>query len=121
MIKYFFILKQSEYTKNSNPEEGKVFSTSAVKRLPDDYKLVYGLDGYFAMKEGDEVLLFTGDTSGFLKNVSEPLYGIIGDYDGKFLLQADGSYARPAPSQTDKPVFNERSPRTTIEELILMQ
>ena len=112
---------QGEYSKNFNPEEGKVFSASTAEQLPDDYKLVYGFDGYFAMKEGDKVLCFAGDSSGFLKNVSEPLYGVVGSYDGKFLLQADGSYAKPVPSETDTPVFNEKSSRITIEELILMQ
>lgn len=112
---------QGEYSKNCNFEEGKVFSTSTVELLPDDYKLVYGFDGYFAMKEGDKVLLFSGDTSGFLKDVSEKLYGVVGSYDGKFLLQADGSYAKPVPSRTDKLIFNENSSRITIEDLILMQ
>ena len=111
--------KYGEYGKNCNLEK-KAFDTG-TNRFPDDYKLVCGFDGYFAMKEGDKLLCFAGDSSGFLKNVSEPLYDFIGDYDGKFLLQEDGSYATPIPSKTDKPIFNEKSSRTTISDLMAMQ
>ena len=109
-----------EYAKNCTIEK-KAFDTGTAERLPDDYKLVYGIDGYFALKEGDKVLCFAGDASGFLKNVSEPLYGIIGDYDGKFLLQEDGSYAKPVPSKTDKFIFNEKLSKITIKDLMSMQ
>ena len=57
------------------------------------------------MKEGEQVLLFLGDTTGFLKEIDGTLYGIIGDYDGKLYLQNDGTYKRPSPSETDEYVF----------------
>ena len=72
---------------------------------PDHFKVVCGADGFWPMKEGEQVLLFLGDTTGFLKEADGTLYGIIGDYDGKLYLQADGTYQRPSPSETDAYVF----------------
>jgi hypothetical protein len=72
---------------------------------PDYFKVVCGADGFWPMKEGEQVLLFLGDTIGFLKEIDGTLYGIIGDYDGKLYLQNDGTYKRPSPSETDEYVF----------------
>ncbi|MDP2892704.1 MAG: hypothetical protein Q8O09_06170 [Bacillota bacterium] len=103
-----------EYEKGCNIEP-KAFETG--ERLPADYKIVEGTDGYFPMKENEEMLLFVGDTSGFLKDVSEPLYDIMGAYDGKLHLQKDGSYAKPKPSSTDKHMFGEGTLTITLDEL----
>jgi len=108
-----------EHEKNCDIEE-KAFE-QGKERLPDDYKLVTGVDGFFSLKEGEQVLLFLGDESGFLKEVTEPLYSIIGGYDGKLFLQEDGSYARPLPNETDKLQFGEESLTITSEELNSIQ
>ena len=47
-------------------------------------------------------MLFLGDSSGFLKGFTAPLFDIIGATDGKLYLQKDGSYKRPMPTGTDK-------------------
>jgi len=60
---------------------------------------------------------FLGDCSGFLKEVDDPLYDIIGGYDGKLFPQKDGSFARPLPSKTDKYTFGEESLVITQDEL----
>lgn len=108
-----------EFEKNCNIEE-KAFEQGA-ERLPDDYKLVMGNDGYFPIQEKEQVLLMLVDESGFLKDVTEPLYSVLGSYDGKFFLQEDGSYAKPLPGQTDKLEFGEESLRITIDELEAIQ
>ena len=46
--------------------------------IPDDYNVVVGTDGFFPLEKDDEVLLFVGDTSGFLKDFNEPLFDIMG-------------------------------------------
>ncbi len=86
-------------------------------RLPDDYQLVIGIDGFYPLKSGESVLLFLGDTSGFLPGVSDPLYDIIGDTDGKLYAQQDGTYRKASPSQTDHYVFDEGNLTISVEEL----
>lgn len=82
-----------------------------------DKEIVYGIDWYYPLKEGENVLLFAGDSSGFLAEFDQPLYAVIGDYDGKFFLQDDGSYAKPLPAETDKHVFGDGSLIITMNEL----
>ncbi len=74
---------------------------------PDHFKVVCGADGFWPMKEGEQVLLFLGDTTGFLKDTDGTLYDIVGNYDGKLYLQPDGTYQRPSPTETDEYVFDE--------------
>ncbi len=93
-----------EYSENYIKDK-KSFDTGE-KLCSDDTKLVMGIDEYYPLSKDEEVLLFAGDTSGFLKDFSEPLYDIIGGYDGKLLLQKDGSYAKPKPSDSDKHEFD---------------
>ncbi len=82
-----------------------------------DKPIVMGSDWYYPLKEGEKVLLFAGDSSGFLKAFDQPLYAVIGDYDGKLFLQDDGSYAKPLPAETDKHVFGDGSLIITKNEL----
>ncbi len=82
-----------------------------------DKPIVMGSDWYYPLKEGEKVLLFAGDSSGFLKAFDQPLYAVIGDYDGKLFLQDDGSYAKPLPAETDKHVFGNGSLFITRNEL----
>ena len=104
-----------EYIKNCHIEK-KAFET--VEPVPDDYKIVVGMDGFFPLKEGERVLLFLADSTGFLKSVTERVFGIWGDYDGKLYLQPDGeTYARPLPSKTDKLRFGEGTLTITAGEL----
>lgn len=104
-----------EYQKGCNIEQ-KAFETD-LESVPDDKEVVTGVDGFFPLKEKEEVLLFVGDSSGFLKEVKEPTYSIWGVYDGKLYLQEDGSYARPFPSLTDIRIFGEGTLVITIDEL----
>ncbi len=88
---------------------------------PDHFKVVCGADGFWPMKEGEQVLLFLGDTTGFLKEADGTLYDIIGDYDGKLYLQSGGTYTRPSPSETDEYVFeagNLTADTETLKKLI---
>lgn len=82
-----------------------------------DKEIVYGIDWYYPLKEGENVLLFAGDSSGFLAEFDQPLYAVIGDYDGKFFLQDNGSYAKPLPAETDKHVFGDGSLIITADKL----
>ncbi|MBQ6426349.1 MAG: hypothetical protein IJJ92_06110 [Clostridia bacterium] len=84
---------------------------------PDYFKVVCGADGFWPMKKGEQVLLFLGDTTGFIKDLDGTLYDIIGDYDGKLYLQPDGTYKRPSPSQTDEYVFDPGNLTANIEAL----
>jgi hypothetical protein len=104
-----------EYEKGCNIEQ-KVFETG-LDRISSDSIIVVGNDGYFPLKNSDEVLLFVDDTKGFLKDIKEPVYGIWGTYDGKLYLQEDGSYARPLPTLTDNFEFGEGTLKIGIDEL----
>lgn len=104
-----------DYYENCHIEE-KAFETG--ERMPSDMKLVAGLDGYFPLKEGEQVLLFLGDETGFIEEIKEPLFGIWGGYDGKLFLQPDGvTYAKPLPAQTDKLQFGEGTFTITADDL----
>lgn len=92
-----------EWSKNCNSEV-KDFPTETH---PEDSKVVVGTDGFYPMKEGDSVLLFLGDTTGFLQEIDGILYDVMGTTDGILYLQSDGSYVKPTPSQTDLLVFDE--------------
>lgn len=85
--------------------------------LSADQEFCLGIDWYYPLKQGEKVLLFAIDSSGFLEEIDEPLYAVIGDYNGKLFLQEDGSYAKPLPSETDEHIFGEGSLVITIEEL----
>lgn len=82
-----------------------------------DKPIVMGSDWYYPLKEGEKVLLFACDSSGFLKAFDQPLYAVVGDYDGKLFLQDGGSYAKPLPAETDKHVFGNGSLIITKNEL----
>ena len=102
-----------EYSKHCFTDE-KDFETLTY---PDSYKVVCGADGFWPMKEGEQVLLFLGNTTGFLKEVDGTLYDIIGDYEGKLYLQSDGTYSRPSPSETDEYVFEAENLTADTETL----
>jgi len=81
--------------------EEKDFFTG--KRLPDDYRIVTGYEGYFPLREGDEVLLFLSETTGFQ---GELWYVTVDASDGKLYLQESGAYQQPLPSSTDELKFD---------------
>ena len=104
-----------EYHKNV-PKVEKAFYTGEPS--PDDKKYVYGIDGHFPLKEGEQVLLFLGDSTGYFKSIEGTTYCIWGDYDGKLLLMPDGkTYANPLPSENDTIEFGEESFKITVDEL----
>jgi hypothetical protein len=82
-----------------------------------DKQIVMGTDWFYPMKEGECVLLFAVDATGFLKQVDEPVYAIVGDYDGKLFFQEYGFYAKPLPSETDKHVFGDDSLIISMSQL----
>jgi len=104
-----------EYDENCNVDE-KAFE-QGVERLPDDQKIVIGHDGYYPLSEGENVLLFLGDSSGFLEGFEAPLFDIIGATDGKLYLQTDGIYKRPLPTSTDKYDFTGDTLTISEDEL----
>lgn len=108
-----------QYEKGCNIEE-KVFEVG-LERLPDDYQVIIGFDGFYPLQKNEEVLLFGGDSTEFLKDIEGPIYDIIGSYDGNLFLQGDGSYAKPLPGKTDKLEFGEESLTITSEELQSIQ
>lgn len=90
---------------------------SSEDRLPDDYQIVIGMDGFYPLKQGESVLLFLGDTSGFLPDFNDTLYSVSGDTDGKLYAQEDGTYKKPSPSQTDNYIFEDGNLTITVAEL----
>jgi len=82
-----------------------------------DTKFVEGMDGYYPLKVDDNVLLFVGDTSGFLNDFTGPLYDTYGDYEGKMYFRNENVYARNTPSNTDKIIFDEKSLSISLDEL----
>ncbi len=104
-----------EYHKNV-PKVEKAFYTGEPS--PDDKKYVYGLDGHFPLKEGEQVLLFLGDSTGYFKSIEGTTYCIWGDYDGKLFLQPDGvTYSTTLPSENDQLIFGEGTFKITVDEL----
>ncbi len=104
-----------EYNKNC-PSEKKAFETGDP--MPSDYQMVTGIDGFFPLKEGEQVLLFLADSTGFIKSNEQQMFGIWGAYDGKLFLQPDGvTYARPLPSKNDQLIFGEGTFKITVDEL----
>ena len=104
-----------EYHKNV-PKVEKAFYTGEPS--PDDKKYVYGLDGHFPLKEGEQVLLFLGDSTGYFKSIEGTTYCIWGDYDGKLFLQPDGvTYSTTLPSENDQLIFGEGTLKITVDEL----
>jgi hypothetical protein len=104
-----------EYAKHA-PKVEKAFYTG--EPMPSDYKFVQGKDGHFPLKEGEQVLLFLGDATGFIMSIEGPIYCIWGDYDGKLLLMPDGkTYANPLPSENDTIEFGEGTLTITVDEL----
>ena len=94
-----------EYDKHSRKVE-KAFYTG--EPMPANKKLVRGHDGHFPLKEGEQVLLFLGDCTGYFKSIEGTTYCVWGDYDGKLLLMPDGkTYANPLPSKNDTIEFGE--------------
>jgi hypothetical protein len=67
-----------EFVKNCNVEK-KDFESEG-ETIPDSTNYVFGLEGYFPMKMGDDVLIFAVDTSGFIKGYDKPLYSICGTF-----------------------------------------
>ena len=104
-----------EYTANCNTS-GKEFDNKGDS-ISDDYQVVIGMAGIFPLQTDDSVLLFLEDTSGFLPDFNEPLYDIIGDSDGKFYAQEDGTYKKPSPSQTDNYIFEDGNLTINVTEL----
>ncbi len=85
--------------------------------IPDDYNVVVGTDGFYPLEKDDEVLLFVGDANGFLKDFKEPLFSILGAYDGKLYLSGKDAYSRSSPSSTGARTFAENTLKISIEEL----
>lgn len=104
-----------EYSKGCEIPE-KDFEKDATK-LPDDQQLVVGVDGFYTFRQGEKVLIYAQDVSGFLENFNEPLYGITGGYDGKLFKQEDGTFKRPLAGKTDKHDFGKNSLVITMDEL----
>ncbi len=104
-----------EYKKECNitPKSFEVGDDS----IPDDYNVVVGTDGFFPLEKDDEVLLFVGDSSGFLKDFNEPLFDIIGAYDGKLYPSSKDTYSRNSPSSTGVRTFAKSTLEISKEEL----
>ncbi len=94
-----------EYEKGCNLPY-KAFETGK-ERLSADQEITIGTDGYFPVKDGDVILLFLCDTTGFIKDSTNRIFSILGSYDGKFYLDFDGNYKRPIPNSEDTISFSE--------------
>lgn len=94
----------------------KSFEKNA-ERLAGNYNVVIGTDGYFPLQKDEEVLLFLGDTSGFLEGFTEPLFDIFGTYDGKFYKQNNMTYVKSDASPTDNYIFSSDSPTIELTDL----
>lgn len=89
--------------------------------IPDDCNVVVGTDGFFPLEKDDEVLLFVGDTSGFLKDFKEPLFDIMGAYDGKLYPSGKDAYSRNSPSSTNIRTFGKNTLKITKEQLKVLK
>ena len=98
------------------PKVEKSFYTG--EPMPSDDRFVLGMDGHFPLKEGEQVLLFLGDTTGYFKSIEGTTYCIWGDYDGKLFLQPDGvTYSTTLSSENDQLIFGEGTFKITVDEL----
>ena len=57
--------------------------------------VISGINGFYPMSEGDEVLLFLGEEGEY--KGEKGVYGIIGSFDGKLYRVSESTYARPNP------------------------
>ena len=89
---------------------------SSEDLIPDSYNYVCGIDGYFPMNIGADVLLFTGDASGFLAGYEKPLYSAYGEYDGKLYKNGEGSYMKPNPSNKDEISFDNDTQQIMVTD-----
>ncbi len=85
--------------------------------IPDDYNVVVGTDGFFPLEKDDGVLLFVGDSSGFLKDFNEPLFSILGAYDGKLYPSSKDTYSRNSPSSSGVRTFAKNTLKISKEQL----
>lgn len=107
-----------EYSKETNVVI-KDFDQYDVS-ISADTKLIEGMDGYYPLKVDDNVLLFAGDTSGFLNDFTGPLYDTYGDYEGKMYFRNENVYARNMPSNTDSIIFDDKSVDISLDELKIL-
>lgn len=63
--------------------------------IDDNTPVVLNFDGFYAMQENDEILLFLADSTGFIKSLEGKLYSVVGDFDGKLYKQEENIYSRP--------------------------
>lgn len=87
----------SEFIKESGIEEKDFYDESAAQTDPD-LTVTTGIDGYYPMSEGQDVLLFLGE-SGTYDGIAD-VYGVMGSSDGKLYKISDTTYARPLSEAT---------------------
>lgn len=104
-----------EYDRNTI-KTVKDFETGAPRRDANTI-VIEGVNGHFPMAEGSEMLLFLVDTSGFIKNIDEKLYSVIGTYAGKLYKTDEQTYRQAAPSSNAEISFEPDSLSITLNEV----
>lgn len=104
-----------EYDRNTI-KTVKDFETGAPRRDANTI-VIEGVNGHFPMTEGSEMLLFLVDTSGFIKNIDEKLYAVIGTYAGKLYKTDEQTYRQAAPSSNAEISFEPDSLSITLNEV----
>ena len=104
-----------EYDRNTI-KTVKDFETGAPRRDASTI-VIEGVNGHFPMTEGSEMLLFLVDTSGFIKNIDEKLYAVIGTYAGKLYKTDEQTYRQAAPSSNAEISFEPDSLSITLNEV----
>lgn len=119
-----------ELVKGSNIEPKEFDKDTKAEPLPADKKMEIGYEGYYTMKEGQEVLLFVNEASINLEATSikgfPPVsYYILGVSDGKLIKDDKTKYSRPSKLEPENgltiTVDKGESFTITVDELSKMK
>ncbi len=85
----------SEYIDATGVKE-KAFYENAPIEVDDDTIVISGLDNFYPMNAGEEVLLFLGPETSY-KDHDGNHYSVVGSTDGKLYKTSADTYSRPDP------------------------
>ncbi len=86
----------SEYMDATGIKE-KAFYENAPIEVDDDTVVISGLDDFYPMNAGEEVLLFLGPETSY-KDHEGNHYSVVGSSDGKLYKTSADTYSRPDPA-----------------------
>lgn len=100
-----------EFIEASGIKEKDFYDETAVS--DGDATVVCGVDGFFPMNKGENVLLFLAAPGSY--DGIENVYGVMGSSDGKLYKISDSKYARPNPENVEGGYSSSYSMQSAID------